>query len=51
MDKLAKEFQMGFQEGWNAFWSPFTGLYRAITSTWNRHVPIEHGHGANHRHA
>lgn len=48
MDKLIQEFQLGFQEGWRGFWSPFTGLYRAIAATWHAHIKSS---SQNHRHA
>ncbi|MDP3635879.1 MAG: hypothetical protein U0989_17465 [Azonexus sp.] len=38
MDKLKKEFLLGFKEGWIAFWSPFSELFRAISATWHRHI-------------
>lgn len=38
MNTLIQEFKVGFDEGWNSFWSPFVGLYKAIAATWHRHV-------------
>jgi len=38
MDKLKEEFQLGFKEGWSGFWSPFTGLFKAIRATWLAHI-------------
>ncbi len=46
MDKMKQEFLLGFEEGWTAFWSPFTGLYRSLSATWHRHIgaPREDSH-------
>jgi hypothetical protein len=38
IDRLKREFGIGFAEGWESFWSPFTALYSAISEAWNRHV-------------
>ena len=34
MNKLKKEFVLGFQEGWTLFWSPIVGLMRAVSARW-----------------
>lgn len=34
MNKLREQFVLGFRDGWQAFWSPFTGLWRALSKPW-----------------
>lgn len=48
MIKLSKEFLTGFEEGWGSFWSPFTGLCKALAATWRRHVSMPHGRNCRH---
>jgi hypothetical protein len=38
MNKLHEAFWEGFHEGWTMFWSPFTGLYKAIAAHWRTHL-------------
>lgn len=38
MSELKHEFVLGFHEGWTAFWSPFTGLYKALKRIWKTHM-------------
>jgi len=38
IDRLKEEFVLGYREGWRNFWSPFTGLFRALQDTWRTHV-------------
>ncbi len=35
---LKESFLLGYREGWELFWSPFTGLWRAFLQIWRRHV-------------
>ncbi len=35
--ELREQFEMGFSEGWSAFWSPFVGLYRALKANLEQH--------------
>jgi hypothetical protein len=35
---LKDSFLLGCREGWEMFWSPFTGLWRAFLQIWHRHV-------------
>lgn len=39
MTKLREQFMLGFSDGWRTFWSPFTGLWRALSKPWR---PILH---------
>jgi len=38
IDRLKEEFLLGYREGWRNFWSPFTGLWRALQDSWRSHV-------------
>ena len=38
IDRLKEEFLLGYREGWRNFWSPFTGLWRALQDSWRTHV-------------
>lgn len=48
INTLKQDFLSGFREGWAMFWTPFTGLYRAIVVSWRSHVG---GTNQSHRHA
>jgi hypothetical protein len=34
MIELRDQFILGFHEGWQTFWSPFTGLWTALSKPW-----------------
>ena len=36
--RVKEEFLLGYREGWRNFWSPFTGLWRALQDSWHTHV-------------
>jgi hypothetical protein len=36
--RFKAEFLLGCHEGWRNFWSPFTGLWRALADSWRTHV-------------
>jgi hypothetical protein len=38
IEALKESFMLGCREGWDTFWSPFTGLWKALASNWRRHV-------------
>jgi hypothetical protein len=38
MSRLKQEFVLGYREGWEIFWSPFTGLWRSLVRDWREHV-------------
>ncbi len=48
MSELRKHFMIGFREGWEAFWSPFTGLWAALSKPWREilHVSSKKRHVA-----
>jgi hypothetical protein len=34
MNQLRDQFILGFHDGWQTFWSPFTGLWKALCKPW-----------------
>lgn len=38
MNRLRQEFMTGFREGRRLFWSPFTGLWKAMSEMWRVHL-------------
>ena len=35
---LRAQFALGFHEGWNMYWSPFTGMAREVKKLWATHI-------------